>query len=70
LNRIKHTYILEDPYDDPPQLPDFIPEGSPEGKPKDEVRVDCRSRTVFHRLYVMIFSVMRALTVRTENDSN
>jgi peptidyl-prolyl cis-trans isomerase-like 4 len=45
LNRIKHTYILEDPYDDPPQLPDFIPEGSPEGKPKDEVRVDCR--TVF-----------------------
>ncbi|PNX95935.1 peptidyl-prolyl cis-trans isomerase 4-like protein [Trifolium pratense] len=35
--RIKHTYILEDPYDDPPQLPEFIPEGSPEGKPKDEI---------------------------------
>ncbi|KAK2355503.1 peptidyl-prolyl cis-trans isomerase CYP59 [Trifolium repens] len=40
--RIKHTYILEDPYDDPPQLPDFIPEGSPEGKPKDEVDDEVR----------------------------
>ncbi|GAU41918.1 hypothetical protein TSUD_25590 [Trifolium subterraneum] len=40
--RIKHTYILEDPYDDPPQLPEFIPEGSPEGKPKDEVDDEVR----------------------------
>ncbi|KAE9620830.1 hypothetical protein Lal_00019697 [Lupinus albus] len=35
--RIKHTYILEDPYDDPPQLAEMIPDASPEGKPKDEV---------------------------------
>ncbi|KAJ1404694.1 Zinc finger, CCHC-type [Sesbania bispinosa] len=40
--RIKHTYILEDPYDDPSQLAEFIPEASPEGKPKDEVDDDVR----------------------------
>ncbi|XP_061340665.1 peptidyl-prolyl cis-trans isomerase CYP59 isoform X2 [Gastrolobium bilobum] len=40
--RIKHTYILEDPFDDPPQLAEFIPEASPEGKPKDEVDDDVR----------------------------
>jgi len=37
LNRIKHTYILDDPFDDPPQIADLIPDASPEGKPKDEV---------------------------------
>ena len=37
VNRIKHTYILDDPFDDPPQITEFIPEASPEGKPKDEV---------------------------------
>lgn len=35
--RIKHTYILDDPFDDPPQLAELIPDASPEGKPKDEV---------------------------------
>ncbi|KAK9178984.1 hypothetical protein WN943_028178 [Citrus x changshan-huyou] len=35
--RIKHTYILEDPFDDPAQLAELIPDASPEGKPKDEV---------------------------------
>lgn len=35
--RIKHTYILDDPFDDPPQLVEFIPEKSPEGKPNDEI---------------------------------
>ncbi|XP_038978485.1 peptidyl-prolyl cis-trans isomerase CYP59-like isoform X1 [Phoenix dactylifera] len=35
--RIKHTYILDDPFDDPRQLAEFIPEKSPEGKPHDEV---------------------------------
>ncbi|KAK7847707.1 peptidyl-prolyl cis-trans isomerase cyp59 [Quercus suber] len=35
--RIKHTYILDDPFDDPPQIADLIPDVSPEGKPKDEV---------------------------------
>nr|CAD1834568.1 unnamed protein product [Ananas comosus var. bracteatus] len=35
--RIKHTYVLDDPFDDPPQLAEFIPENSPEGKPRDEV---------------------------------
>ncbi|KAJ6810658.1 peptidyl-prolyl cis-trans isomerase CYP59 [Iris pallida] len=35
--RIKHTYILDDPFDDPPQLSEFIPEKSPEGKPNDEI---------------------------------
>ncbi|KMZ62018.1 Peptidyl-prolyl cis-trans isomerase-like protein [Zostera marina] len=34
--RIKHTYILDDPFSDPAQLTDFIPENSPEGKPDDE----------------------------------
>lgn len=37
MNRIKHTYILDDPFDDPPQLSELIPGASPEGKPKDEV---------------------------------
>ncbi|XP_057453312.1 peptidyl-prolyl cis-trans isomerase CYP59 [Lotus japonicus] len=40
--RIKHTYILEDPFDDPPQLADLIPGASPEGKPKEEVDDDVR----------------------------
>ncbi|KAK7407511.1 hypothetical protein VNO78_09464 [Psophocarpus tetragonolobus] len=40
--RIKHTYILEDPYDDPSQLSEFIPEASPEGKPKDEADDEVR----------------------------
>ncbi|XVF34145.1 hypothetical protein REPUB_Repub18cG0033200 [Reevesia pubescens] len=35
--RIKHAYILEDPFDDPSQLSELIPDASPEGKPKDEV---------------------------------
>ncbi|KAE8791488.1 hypothetical protein D1007_34079 [Hordeum vulgare] len=35
--RIKHTYILDDPFDDPPQLAELIPENSPLGKPRDEV---------------------------------
>ncbi|KAM5586721.1 hypothetical protein ABKV19_005571 [Rosa sericea] len=35
--RIKHTYILDDPFDDPSQLSELIPGASPEGKPKDEV---------------------------------
>lgn len=37
LNRIKHTYVLDDPFDDPPQIAELIPDASPEGKPKDEV---------------------------------
>ncbi|KAL9356767.1 hypothetical protein Peur_050020 [Populus x canadensis] len=40
--RIKHAYILDDPFDDPPQLAELIPEASPEGKPKDEVDGDVR----------------------------
>ncbi|XP_044947306.1 peptidyl-prolyl cis-trans isomerase CYP59-like [Hordeum vulgare subsp. vulgare] len=36
--RIKHTYILDDPFDDPPQLAELIPENSPLGKPRDEVK--------------------------------
>lgn len=35
--RIKHTYILDDPFDDPSQLAEFIPEKSPEGNPPEEV---------------------------------
>ncbi|XP_056174387.1 peptidyl-prolyl cis-trans isomerase CYP59-like, partial [Syzygium oleosum] len=35
--RIRHTYILDDPFDDPPQLAELIPDASFEGKPKDEV---------------------------------
>ena len=31
--RIKHTYILDDPFEDPLQLAEFIPENSPLGKP-------------------------------------
>ncbi|XP_049931166.1 peptidyl-prolyl cis-trans isomerase CYP59-like isoform X2 [Nymphaea colorata] len=35
--RVKHTYILDDPFDDPPQLAELIPQASPEGKPPDEI---------------------------------
>ena len=45
--RIKHTYIVDDPFDDPPQLADFIPDASPEGKPKDEVLTDCKFFQLF-----------------------
>ena len=38
VNRIKHTYVLDDPFEDPPQLVELIPDASPEGKPKEEVR--------------------------------
>lgn len=34
--RIKHTYILDDPFDDPPQLVELIPESSPELRPPEE----------------------------------
>ncbi|CAN0891527.1 Peptidyl-prolyl cis-trans isomerase CYP59 [Linum grandiflorum] len=40
--RIKHTHILEDPFDDPPQLAEFIPDASPVGKPKEEALDDVR----------------------------
>ncbi|XP_027061742.2 peptidyl-prolyl cis-trans isomerase CYP59 isoform X1 [Coffea eugenioides] len=40
--RIKHTYILDDPFDDPAQLAELLPDASPEGKPKDEVDDDVR----------------------------
>ncbi|XP_059661833.1 peptidyl-prolyl cis-trans isomerase CYP59 [Cornus florida] len=40
--RIKHTYVLDDPFDDPSQLAELIPDASPEGKPKDEVDDDVR----------------------------
>ncbi|XP_076932404.1 peptidyl-prolyl cis-trans isomerase CYP59-like [Bidens hawaiensis] len=40
--RIKHTYILDDPFEDPEQLSELIPDASPEGKPKDEVDDEVR----------------------------
>ncbi|KAL3508276.1 hypothetical protein ACH5RR_027677 [Cinchona calisaya] len=40
--RNKHTYVLDDPFDDPPQLDELIPDASPEGKPKDGVDDDVR----------------------------
>ncbi|CAH1450825.1 unnamed protein product [Lactuca virosa] len=40
--RIKHTYILDDPFEDPPQLAELVPDASPEGKPKDEVDDEVR----------------------------
>ena len=40
--RIRHTYILTDPFDDPPQLAEMMPDASPEGKPKEEVKDDVR----------------------------
>ncbi|XP_019154882.1 PREDICTED: peptidyl-prolyl cis-trans isomerase CYP59 isoform X4 [Ipomoea nil] len=40
--RVKHTYILDDPFDDPPELVELIPDASPDGKPKDEVDDDVR----------------------------
>lgn len=51
IDRIKHTYILEDPFDDPPQLAELVPDASPEGKPKDEVITDSRSHNRFSLLY-------------------
>lgn len=61
LSRIKHTYILEDPYEDPSQLSVFIPDASPEGKPKDEVMVYCN--TIFHylKLQKIVISYLLAL---------
>eukprot|EP00850_Spirogloea_muscicola_P015838 SM000125S26043 [mRNA] locus=s125:148:4853:+ [translate_table: standard] len=41
--RIKHTHVLDDPFDDPPQLAELIPDKSPELKPPaegDEVRLE------------------------------
>ncbi|XP_004252520.1 peptidyl-prolyl cis-trans isomerase CYP59-like [Solanum lycopersicum] len=38
--RIKHTYLLYDPFDDPSQLEDLIPDASPERKPEDEIDDD------------------------------
>ncbi|KAI4374367.1 hypothetical protein MLD38_012371 [Melastoma candidum] len=35
--RVRHTYVLDDPFDDPAQLAEFIPDASPDGKPRDEV---------------------------------
>lgn len=35
--RIKHTIILDDPFDDPAGLADLIPEKSPELKPPADV---------------------------------
>lgn len=40
--RVKHTYVLDDPFEDPPQLSELIPDASPEGKPKEEVDDDVR----------------------------
>ncbi|KAK2971980.1 hypothetical protein RJ640_005000 [Escallonia rubra] len=40
--RIKHTYVLDDPFDDPPQLVELVPDASPEGKPKDEIDDEVR----------------------------
>ncbi|GMH10688.1 hypothetical protein Nepgr_012529 [Nepenthes gracilis] len=40
--RIKHTYVLDDPFDDPPQLAALIPDASPEGKPNVEIDDDVR----------------------------
>ncbi|KAJ8762105.1 hypothetical protein K2173_007187 [Erythroxylum novogranatense] len=40
--RIKHTYILDDPFEDPSQLTELIPESSPEGRPKDEADDEVR----------------------------
>ncbi|TMW89836.1 hypothetical protein EJD97_016570 [Solanum chilense] len=40
--RIKHTYILYDPFDDPSKLDDLIPDASPERNPKDEIDDDVR----------------------------
>ncbi|CAN1157918.1 Peptidyl-prolyl cis-trans isomerase CYP59 [Linum perenne] len=40
--RIKHTYILDDPFEDPSQLAELIPGASPDGKPKDEALDDVR----------------------------
>ncbi|KAI7741023.1 hypothetical protein M8C21_011953 [Ambrosia artemisiifolia] len=40
--RIKHTYVLDDPFEDPEQLSELVPDASPEGKPKDEVDDEVR----------------------------
>ncbi|KAI3828401.1 hypothetical protein L1987_02502 [Smallanthus sonchifolius] len=40
--RIKHTYVLDDPFEDPEQLAELVPDASPEGKPKDEVDDEVR----------------------------
>ncbi|XP_002965848.2 peptidyl-prolyl cis-trans isomerase CYP59 [Selaginella moellendorffii] len=37
--RIKHTSILDDPFDDPPELAELIPDRSPELKPEEGIDV-------------------------------
>ena len=36
MHKIKHTYILDNPFEDPPQLAELIPENSPLGNAHDE----------------------------------
>lgn len=49
-NRIKHSIILEDPFDDPAGLADLIPDKSPELKPPAEVWIwTCCSQNVLRR---------------------
>ncbi|OEL15704.1 Peptidyl-prolyl cis-trans isomerase CYP59 [Dichanthelium oligosanthes] len=44
---VKHTYVLDDPFDDPPQIAEFVHKNSPKGMPHYEQ-------------YVMIFFVVNA----------
>ena len=48
-SRIKHTTILDDPFDDPAGLADLIPDKSPELKPPAEVN------TVTDSIFVISF---------------
>ncbi|GAB2219722.1 hypothetical protein Droror1_Dr00007359 [Drosera rotundifolia] len=40
--RVKHTYVLDDPFDDPEEMLGLVPEGSPAGKPREECVDDVR----------------------------
>lgn len=47
---IRHTYVLEDPFDDPPQLAELVPDASP---PPVFEQVRLEMAEVCHVIHVM-----------------
>lgn len=50
-SRIKHTTVLDDPFDDPAGLADLIPDKSPELKPPAEVNIVTDFMFVIYFIY-------------------
>ena len=56
LSRIKHTYILDDPFEDPAQLAELIPDGSPELRPPAEVKTPSSLWMIVEYMLMLTFS--------------